>query len=330
MTARPDHPPISRAVITIAVGKPVYLEYASNLARSFRHWHPQGDIEFHLVTDQQGEFDADLAFVRLHRTEPGSIGRSFTSKLHMDRFLVCDETLFIDADCLCVGHLGPVFEKFAGRTFSLVGRKMTSGEHFGDIEERCRKVGVPWTVKFVGSVYFLRRGDRCTEILAFARGLEARYEELGLTRLRGSYNEEPLLGLAMGNFGEEPVAEDGTVKADLMFYGARPKVDVYRGLADLRNRPGSPKPYPEWQMPDAVMPRIVHFNANWAESPPYTSEATRMRLVAALHLPRWLATAYTTAVMSWPHLLWSVAKDAFRPVYRRFFGYRKVKTSDRI
>jgi hypothetical protein len=320
----------SRAVITIAVGKPIYLEYAKNLARSFRLWHPAEDVEFHLVTDLQGGLDADLAFVRLHLAERGSVGESFTSKLYMDRFLVCEESIFIDADCLCVGHLGVVFDRFAGRGFSVVGRKVSEGELFGDIAFRCRKAGVSWTVRFCGSLYFLRKGQRCSEILAYARELEPKYEELGIVKLRGTANEEPLLGLAMARFGEEPIPEDGTIKADLMFYSGRPRVDTLRGVAEVSSLPGLPQHNPEWNMPALAFPKLVHFNAGWTEESTYISEVLRLRLIARYKWPAWLATAYVVLFVELPNALWSRLKSILRPVYRGVFGYRSVKKSARL
>ena len=321
---------MTRAVLTIAVGKPVYLAYASNLARSFRHWHPDGDIEFHLVTDQPGELDADLGFVKLHRAEPGSVGRSFTSKLHMGRFLYCDETLFIDADCLCVGHLGEVFHKFSGHSLSVVGAQVSDGDLFGDIASRCRKAGVAWTVRFCGSLYFLRRGALCSEILEFARQLEPQYEELGITKLRGVANEEPLLGLAMGKFAQKPIPEDGTIKADLMFYSARPRVDTLRGTATITNLPDLPVPSPEWNMPGRASPKLVHFNAGWTDDAVYTSETLRLRLIARDHWPAWLATGYVVLLIVLPNAIWLKIKATFRPMYRALFGYRGIQKSERL
>ena len=42
---------MKRTIITIAVGKELYVKYSSNLALSFLYWNKNNDIEFKLVTD---------------------------------------------------------------------------------------------------------------------------------------------------------------------------------------------------------------------------------------------------------------------------------------
>ena len=319
----------TRAVLTIAAGRESYLAFAANLARSFRHWHADGRIAFQLVTDLDLPLDPDLDFVRVHRAPPGSLGVSFTTKLSMDRFLSCDETLFVDADCLCTGPLDGVFDRFSGRDFSVIGREEREGENFGDIAHRCRLLGLPATVRFCGSLYFLRRGPTCAAVLEYARGLVPRYAELGLVPLRGGVNEEPLLGLAMAKFGQAPVEDDGSVKADLMFFNADPEVDVLRGRARAYNFPGRPKTYPEWRIPDEARPRLVHFMGGLTAYPPYTSEALCLRLTQASGWPGWAARAWSGLSLVAAHRLRVLAKALGRPVYQKLFGARPVRTSDR-
>ena len=319
---------MTREVITLAIGRPVYRELASNLARSFRRWNSSGEIAFHLVTDQADELDPDLGFVRVTRIRPGELATGFTAKLHVDAYLSADESLLVDTDCLCVGPLGPVFDRFAGRHLAVVGRRVTDGELFGDIAFRCRQAGVPWTVRFCGAVYFLRRGALCSEILAFARSLEPRYEELGLQLLRGVPNEEPLIGLAMGKFGEEPVPEDGSIKADALFYNQPFRCDVLAGRAVASNDPQLPTLLPEWQMPDVARPVILHFNAGFAECPPYTAEAWKLRQVLR-GWPAPLARLAAWLRFELPFRFRERMKNVFRPMFRRWFGVRPVRASPR-
>ncbi len=49
-----------RYVLTIATGKKTFVDMAANLARSFLWWHPDSDIKFQLVTDQQAFIPADV------------------------------------------------------------------------------------------------------------------------------------------------------------------------------------------------------------------------------------------------------------------------------
>src|SRR5436190_21376165 len=92
-----------RAVLTIAAGKPLYLQLALNLARSFLFWHRNSEIRFWIATDQPCELDPSLEQVGLIRLKPGQLPQGFSSKLHLDTLAPARQTLFVDADCLCFG-----------------------------------------------------------------------------------------------------------------------------------------------------------------------------------------------------------------------------------
>ena len=119
---------MNRAVLTIATGKPVYLELATTLARSFHVWNRDNDIEFVLVTDMPEEVPADLDWVKVVELEPGQYGYGFSPKLYLNEIATAAQTLFVDADCLCVGSLKPIFDRFAGRPVS--------------VPRKCAKTGV--------------------------------------------------------------------------------------------------------------------------------------------------------------------------------------------
>lgn len=200
-----------RAVLTLAVGKEIYVQMAANLARSFRWWHRDSDIRFFLATDRKDLVPPDLRDIGIVELQPGELGGGFSPKLHLDRLAPADETLFLDADCLCVANLEPVFDKFSGHEVSVVGREEVDGELFGDIAARCRAVGAPWAPRFCGGLYYVKKGTVSEEIFRQARQLEGRYDELGINRLRGVPNEEPLIGLGMALAGQRPLPEDGSI-----------------------------------------------------------------------------------------------------------------------
>jgi hypothetical protein len=75
----------SRAVFTIATGKPVYLEMAFALARSFRLWHRDSNIRFYLVTDAStANLPADLRDLNIIPIATGQYGSGFRTKLPRD------------------------------------------------------------------------------------------------------------------------------------------------------------------------------------------------------------------------------------------------------
>jgi hypothetical protein len=308
----------------------MYLQMAVNLARSFLWWHKQSNIEFIIATDIEMPLPRDLARVTLIKLQPGHYGKGFSSKLHLDGISPAEETLFIDADCLCAGNLEKVFESFKGCQVSVIGREESEGELFGDIQTRCRAVGVSRVPRFCGGMYFFKRGSISKRVFQTARDLEKRYEELGLVRLRGVPNEEPLIGLAMAMADQHPIPEDGTIKAEPMFFTGKTDLDVFRGIAHLSNLQSKPRLSPEWKIPDEARPAVVHFNCSFAEQPPYTTEALRLKKVICDGWPIPIATAYAWLRCTLPYSIEHGFKGALRPLYHALFGHRAVKPSARL
>jgi hypothetical protein len=317
-----------RAVLTLALGKPYYTGLAVNLARSFAQWNDLEEIEFHLVTDHPEHVPDDLAGVHVRAARPGEFGAGFATKLHLDRIAPGRQTLFVDADCLVVGPLGPVFDRFAGRPVAVPGTVITEGQFSGDVAAVSRRLGIPGMIQFVGGIYYLEPGPRCSAVFDEARALEREYDELGLVRLRGVPNEEPLLSIAMVRHGLEPVQEDGTIKADALCYPSVIEVDVFRGAARLENDPADPLGFRHWET-DEARPVIVHFNCSFAERDPYLREVERLRRVRGAGWPLAAATAYAWAA-ALPRAFASRAKDVLRPMYRRLFGTRPIAASPRM
>lgn len=319
-----------RAVLTLAVGKPVYFQMAVNLARSFRVWHRHSNIKFVLATDLPERLPMDLCHISRIQLQAGQHGSGFSPKLHLDRISPARETLFLDADCLCAGSLENVFESFKKWDVSVIGREETAGELFGDIAERCRAVGVSWAPRFCGGLYYFKKSAVSAKIFDKARELEERYDELGLAPLRGVPNEEPLIGLAMALADQHPIPENGTIKAEPMFFSGKTELNVFAGHARLFNSPGVPVPHPEWKIPAEARPIVVHFNCSFAERPPYTTEALRLEKVLGCGWPVAAATAYAWLKCALPFDVAKQMKDMMRPIYRAFFGFRQVKRSARL
>ena len=319
-----------RAVLTLATGKPLYFKMAVNLARSFLWWHKGSDVEFIIATDIEMPLPPDLGKVMLIKLQPGQYGKGFSPKLYLDCISPAKETLFIDADCLCATNIESIFEKFKAWEVSVIGREETEGELFGDIAARCRAVGVNWVPRFCGGIYYFRRGPVSEQVFQTARDLEKRYDTLGLARLRGMPNEEPLIGLAMAMTGQHPIPEDGSIKAEPMFFSGRTELDVFKGFARLFNAHGLPKPTPEWKIPNEAHPAVVHFNCSFAEQPPYTTETVRLEKVMRDGWPLPLATAYAWLKCTLPFRVEHGFKSLLRPCFHGLFGHRTIKPSARL
>jgi hypothetical protein len=318
-----------RAVLSIATGKPIYLQMAINLARSFKWWHKDSDIQFVLATDRKDLLPQDLSDIEVIELQPGELGQGFSPKLHLDKLAPADCTLFVDADCLCVGSLESVFDRFAGHAVSVVGKALTEGEFFGDVKLVREQFNLSYLPYFVGGLYYFERGETSTSVYETARALEPQYDEIGLIRLRGRPNEEPLMAIAMAMHGQTPIPEDGSIKAEPMFYPSGMTVDVIRGKATLWNSPKHPLHSSIWGLAEAS-PLIVHFHCVNAEVAPYTRECLKLEKIIHEHWNPQLANSYAFLKLSIPQIAVNAFKDTFRPLYRKLFGVRKIRISERV
>lgn len=321
----------ARAVLTIATGKRLYLDMAIALARSFSLWHADSDIGFFIATDLDDPLPPDLApWVQLLRHPRGALGSGFSVKLHLDKLAPARQTLFIDADCLCLGPLGPVFDRFAGHSVSVVGGPVAEGEWFGDIGRTRDQFGLDALTKFNGGVYYIERGPVTSAVYGRARALESRYDDIGLVRLRDCPNEELLMSIAMGLEGCKGILDDGTIHGELFASPRLLELDVLSGKALLQNpRPGAPDHRPNYPV-RTISPVIIHFLGDFTSKWPYRSQERILRLVCERgwngSFARWLvAVAY-----SWPNRAQHWLRETLRPAYRRFFGPRAVRYDERF
>ena len=323
---RPD-----RACLTIATGRDLYLRMAFNLARSFLLWHRESDIKFFIATDQRKPPPPDLSQISIIPLQPKQYGSGFSPKLHLNKIAPAPKTLFIDADCLCVGNLEYVFERFHGRAVSAVGSIASTGEWFGDLRTRCERFKVPAVPVFVGALYYIEQGEICNAVFEYARRVESDYDRDGFVRLRNVPNEEPLISIAMARFGQEPIPEDGAIKADAMLW-TQIHCDLLRGIAkvEFQDRKNSLLRGFRSTADEATQichPRILHFNDRFSTIPPYTSEVLAMNLVRQMKLGIYPSRVISLLVCRVPHWTETRFKDALRPLYRRILGTRSVRSA---
>lgn len=319
-----------RAVLAVANGKPVYIQMAVNLARSFRRWHRGSDIAFQLATDQPDLVPPDVrSFAEIIPFQPGELGPAFTPKLSLDRLTRARHTLFVDADCLLYGSLDPLFAIFRGRAFSLIGDMRSNGEFWGSIPERCAKFGVSAVPKFMGAIYYFEQGETARAVFEKAREIEPRYDAVGMVRLGGQRNEEPLLGLAMALHGQQPVPDDGRFKADALHYPVALRASQYHGQALARNTPGHPRHKPAWPLAES-RPLVMHFNNTYTNIPEYRAEARFLYRTEGCGWPGLVAWLESRALILWPERFVDATRDALRPAFRTLFGTRRVRHRGRL
>lgn len=318
-----------RNLLTIATSKEVYIEMASNLARSFFLWHPNSDIDFYIVTDRVDLIPVDVnKLAKIIEVASGSLGKGFSAKLFLDKLAPEGQTLFIDSDCLIFGKLDFVFERFNGKSVSVVGKYISSGEWFGNIEAICATYEVPHLPKFNGGIYYLEKGTTSTEVYDTARSLEKKYDDIGFKRLRNLPNDEVIMALAMQLHKQEPIVEDGTIMSDLQSCQGPYKLDVLAGVNVLTNPPKPNPMHQAWYPFENVSPIVVHFLGNYTEHYPYRREVYLLK--KALNKQMGLATKFMAKFsIEYPSRVKEAFKNNFRSVFHRFFGIRKVKKSKR-
>jgi hypothetical protein len=320
-----------RAVITIATSKQLYVDMACNLAMSFLLWNDTRAIQFLLVTDCPEFIPPKIKDrITVIQVQPGELGEGFSSKLHMYNLSTAAQTLFIDADCLVYGNLEPAFDTFKNHEVSVIGYNRTEGKDVGfctDIASVLSNTGTTYFPLLCGSVYYFEKSDTAQSVFDTASDLLPQYHQIGLVSLRDKENEEPLIAIAMAKHNQQPVNDTGLLKADRMFYQFI-DTNVIEGKARLWNT--DTIPVPEYANLKLALPLIVHFNAAYAEIFEYKSEVIRLKKVFMDGSSKAVANCYAAGLSVVPGKLKKVAKDMFRPVYNAVFGYREVKTSNRI
>lgn len=319
---------MDKCILTIATGKQLYVDMAATLARSYRVRNDATKVPFVIATDNLCHIPADVSqWVTVVKVDPAKHGHGFGTKLWIDQLSPAKRTLFVDADSLIVGNVSPMFERFAGRPVGVIGGSISGGEWFGDLGSMLRRFNLARMPKFNGGVYYLERGAIANSVFARARDLERRYDEIGLVRLRGLPNDEPLVALAMAMHGLESLPDDRTLLGDLYSCPELRRLSVFGGKATLRNPPSAHRRHCGWSPVGDAQPLIVHFLGGLTSDWRYQAEARKLKLAAGRNWPAIIAQLYVIATFS----IWSRAKPALmncaRPAYRACFRRGIARTN---
>jgi hypothetical protein len=190
-----------RGVLTLAFGKPMFLDLAKSLARSLRLHDP--GVPRAIVTDSSDPELLNLFDVKIdHRPEYGSdVGQ----KLYLDLYSPFDETLFIDSDCLVIHKLDAFWAAFQDSDFGACGHRiLRAGEkdEFVDVDRVLKHFGLTGLPKFNGGIYYFKKNPGAAAVFERARGLIDRAGELGFRTFRGGgLADEALYSVAMALHG---------------------------------------------------------------------------------------------------------------------------------
>ncbi len=186
-----------RGVLTLAFGKPVFLELAKALARSLRLHDP--DVPRAVVTDSEDPELLNLFDIRVDHNP--AYGSDVGQKLYLDLYSPFDETLFIDSDCLVVRKLDAFWTAFRGNDFGACGRRILhQGEkdEFMDVDRVLTHFELSGLPKFNGGIYYFKKNAGAAAVFKTARSLIDRASELGFRTFRGGgLADEALYSVAM-------------------------------------------------------------------------------------------------------------------------------------
>lgn len=318
---------MQKSVFTIAIRNKQYLEMAFALARSFFIWNKETNVKFYIATDaHRKNIPNDLNFISIIPANPITLGEGFSPKLFLDELAPTHNAMFVDADCLCVGSLEKAFLAFAGHSVSVIGADIYGGEWFGNFGDILKQFGLSKAPKFNGGVYYLEKGKLCTQVFGTARELKKNYDSIGFRRLRGHPNDEVLLSIAMAMHGQEAIPDNGDIMNSLLAGPGGVEIDVFKGHSLLKN-PKSHSCYNSAYKLEEMRPKLVHFLGTDISTYPYRHEIIRLQMVCEKKWPLLAATLWASFVFSWPWKLRRGLKYMLRPIYRIFFGVRKVKST---
>lgn len=276
---------MSRGVLTLAFGKPRYIQMAKCLAKSLKRY--DGALPRAIVTDSA---DAELAelfdYVIPHRPE---LGPNVRQKMHLDFYTPFDETLFVDSDSLAVRSLDEFWDAFRGYDFGAVGHavvKKGKWDEYLDTDFIADHFDLREIPKFNGGVYYFKRNEKAEAVFNTARELLRDWEYLRFKPFRGDGPaDEALYGVAMAIHGISlnNMKEKG-MYAPLSIRG-RVECDVLGGHCRF-NKEGR-----------IVTPAILHF-ATWTERYLYRRECLRLDLGRDLSISEDLSLRFN-AVGPW-------------------------------
>jgi hypothetical protein len=267
----------NRGVLTLAFGKPLYIEMAKSLARSLILHDPK--LKRAVVTDSD---DPDLhqlfSVVIPYRPE---YGNNVRQKMHLDLYSPFEETLFIDSDSLILRSLDSIWEAFRNVDFGATANQTTLSKGFKDeymdVDFILSKFGLEGIPKFNGGLYYFN--SRSHAVSDTARSLLKDYVSLRFTEFRNDGPaDEPLYQVAMAIHGLQSTdMGKGGMWTPIKAVG-KIKLDIVNGVCQFTKIIGSPP------TPRLVEPEVMHF-ATFTDSVMYRRECLKLLKNANGHSP---------------------------------------------
>lgn len=196
--------------LTVALDFDRYADMAVNLACSIRHFDKVRPICLVHNTKVTLSETAKNVFTHFICLEPREGYLGCMNKIRLDEVSPFDETMYIDADCLLVKsdidwHWGRMSENY----FSMTGEKRYAGRWNNlDIDKVRQIFSISHIIQMNSGVFYFRKGPDATCFFSRLRELYHNHKDL-LSNIHqgrsGQYADEPFFGVAMGEFGIDPL-----------------------------------------------------------------------------------------------------------------------------
>lgn len=220
-----------KGFVTIATGDDKYYKMAVNLLLSYRHF-TKDPFPFAIISDRENEFTRLFDKVVILPTPH----RSFMDKINLLSYAPFDESIFIDADCLAYRDLNQYWSLFHDcSAFSAFGSTYSINEQnpFYDYEGTgVLKDRISYLTHLHGGVYYIRKGEACTQLLLTCQYIIGHYNEFDFKLFPDAPADETVFALAMSVEGMKPVHAPPEM---MCFYPCNThfKSDISRGFAEF-------------------------------------------------------------------------------------------------
>jgi hypothetical protein len=276
----------SRGVLTLAFGKPRFIEQVKSLGRSIQ-LHSQRTQSAVVTDSDDPELKELFTQVIPYRPEFGS---SVRQKLHLNLYSPFQETLFIDSDCLVLGDLEPFWAAFAGQTFGVPGSKFLRRgvtDPYLDVAFTLEHFGLEKLPKFNGGTYYFDRSDKAAQFFSTARELLANWKDLRFAEFRrDGPADEAIISVGMAIHGFSPTSMGHAGMYTPTSYRGPLHLDVIKGTCSFEKEG------------ERVFPEIVHFAGEYSFCFAYPRESARLKAYFGGHPSLLLLVkAYVTSVL---------------------------------
>lgn len=290
------HQKVGKGILTLAHGKPRYLNMAKVLAMSLQ-LH-SNEIPRAVITDSS---DPDLRrLYPIHIPLKPEFGAGVQQKIYLDQYSPFEETLFIDSDCIVVNNINSLWDIFSGVSFGVVGGQVHDGYWFMDISKICSNFGLNSIPQFNSGLCYFKNNDQVKAIYQTAREILQNYNQLGLGQFRGGQADEPIFAIALAKHGVCAIGDGGsTMRTPIGICGPL-KIDVLEGFCRF-NKEGV-----------CVSPAIVHFCGDFAKGFYYKRERLKLYLATRSRRLNYFISLLVNAIFYPPHTVYQGLRSVYK------------------